>query len=215
MRLILLGPPGSGKGTQGVGLAKSFGIPSISTGDLFRKNISEGTELGKKAESYTKSGTLVPDELVLDMVADRLGQADCAAGYLLDGFPRTVPQAEGLKKLLAEKGAALDHVVLIDVPDEAIVDRLSSRRTCEKCGAIYNMNTNPPPADGVCSACGAKDSIVQRADDVAETIRQRLSVYHTSTAPLVSYYRQEGLLREVDGTRPPAEVGEAIAKMVS
>ena len=215
MRLILLGPPGSGKGTQGVRIAEAHGIPSVSTGDLFRKNISEGTELGKKAESYTKSGTLVPDELVLDMVADRLGQEDCGEGYLLDGFPRTVPQAEGLKKLLAEKGAELDHVVLIDVPDEAIVDRLSARRTCEKCGAIYNMNTNPPPEDGACSACGATDSIVQRADDVAETIRQRLSVYHESTAPLVSYYREEGLLREVDGTQTPDAVAEAIGAIVS
>jgi len=215
MRLILLGPPGSGKGTQGVILAERHEIPQISTGDLFRKNISEGTELGKRAESYTKKGALVPDGVVLDMVADRLDEDDCQDGYLLDGFPRTVPQAEGLKELLAKRNVSLDAVVLIDVPDESIIERLSSRRTCEACGAIYNTKTNPPPADGVCSACGAKDKIVQRADDVAETIQQRLSVYHESTAPLVEYYRDAGLLLEVDGNEPPDKVTEAIAEALS
>ena len=211
MRLILLGPPGSGKGTQGVILAEKYGVPQISTGDLFRKNISEGTELGKRAESYTKKGALVPDEVVLDMVDDRLEQDDCKNGYLLDGFPRTVPQAEGLKEILAKRGTALNATVLIDVPDEQIIDRLSSRRTCEACGAIYNTKTNPPPADGKCTACGAKDKIVQRADDNAETIRQRLNVYHESTAPLVTYYRDAGLLVAVDGNQAPEKVTEAIA----
>lgn len=215
MRLILLGPPGSGKGTQATVLMDRYNIPQISTGDLFRKNISEGTELGKKAESYTKKGELVPDEVVLGMVADRLEQDDCKDGYILDGFPRTVPQAEGLKELLAKRGTSLDATVLIDVPDEEIVDRLSSRRTCEKCGAIYNTKTNPPPADGVCTSCGAKDSIVQRADDTAETIKQRLNVYHRSTAPLVEYYRDAGLLLEVDGTKSPDKVTEAIVEALS
>jgi len=215
MRMILLGPPGSGKGTQATVLMDRYGIPQISTGDLFRKNISEGTELGKKAESYTKSGQLVPDEVVLGMVADRLAQADCEDGYILDGFPRTVPQAEGLKELLAKRGASLDATVLIDVPDSDIIERLSSRRTCEACGAIYNTKTNPPPEDGVCASCGAKDSIVQRADDTAETIKQRLDVYHTSTSPLVEYYREAGLLMEVDGTRAPEKVTEAIAEALA
>jgi adenylate kinase len=214
MRLILLGPPGSGKGTQATGIAEKCSIPAVSTGDLFRKNIAEGTDLGKKAESYTKSGKLVPDDLVLDMVADRLSQADCEKGYLLDGFPRTVPQAEGLKKMLAERGADLDHVVQIDVADEEIVERLSARRTCEKCGAIYNLKFSPPSVEGVCDKCGS-DRLQQRADDVPETIRQRLSVYHDQTAPLVEYYREAGLLRPVDGSQPPKKVAEAIAANIS
>jgi len=212
MRLILLGGPGSGKGTQGAVLAQKFAIPTISTGDLFRKNIADNTPLGQKVKQYTDQGALVPDAVVLDMVFDRLVQADCSAGYLLDGFPRTIPQAEALTKWLSEKNAAIDHVVLIDVDDEVIVDRLSSRRTCESCGAIVSVKFSPPKKEGVCDLCGGK--LVQRADDNPGTVRDRLQVYHKNTEPLIAYYRQQGLLRAVDGSASPELVTKAILAAV-
>lgn len=208
MRLILLGGPGSGKGTQGAAISEQYGIPEVSTGDLFRKNVAGNTPLGKKANDYMKKGQLVPDELVLSMVEDRLSQPDCADGYLLDGFPRTLAQAESLKKMLAKRGAALDCVVLINVPDEAIVERLSARWTCSQCGTIYNVKLAPPKKEGVCDKCGGK--LTQREDDVPATIRQRLQVYHETTEPLIAYYRKERLLREVDGSKAPQKVSEAI-----
>jgi len=208
MRLILLGGPGSGKGTQGAILSEKYGIPEVSTGDLFRKNISEGTALGQKANEYIKQGQLVPDEVVLSMVFDHLSQPDCAKGYLLDGFPRTLPQAEALKEWLATRNSGLDHVILILVPDEVIVERLSSRRTCADCKTIYNLNLSPPKKEGVCDKCGGK--LIQRDDDVPETIRQRLRVFHQITEPLIAYYRKAKLLREVDGSKSPERVASAI-----
>ncbi len=215
MRLILLGPPGSGKGTQGAMLAERIEVPAISTGDLFRKNLSEKTELGKKAQGYMEKGQLVPDELVIDMVSDRLDEADADVGFILDGFPRTIPQADGLRSMLDGRGLAMDHVVLVDVADEAIVERLSSRRTCSECGAIYNILLAPPKQDGVCDKCGAKDSLTQRADDVAETIRERLNVYHDQTEPLIAYYQEAALLRKVDGSKDPADVLADVVAAVS
>jgi len=208
MRLILLGGPGSGKGTQGAVISERYSIPEVSTGDLFRKHVAEKTPLGQKADDYMKKGQLVPDELVLSMVEERLDQSDCANGYLLDGFPRTLAQAASLKKMLAKRGTALDHVVLIDVLDEAIVARLSARRTCSSCGTIYNLNLSPPKKAGVCDKCGGK--LTQREDDMPETIRQRLRIYHQATEPLIAYYRKEGLVRQVDGSKSPQEVSRAI-----
>jgi adenylate kinase len=213
MRLILLGAPGSGKGTQGAVIAEKHGVTTISTGDLFRKNIAEGTELGKAAQGYTSSGTLVPDELVLSMVEDRLGEEDAKNGFILDGFPRTLAQAEGLAKLLSDLDATLDHVVLIDVPDGLIVDRLSSRRTCSKCGAIYNMLAFPPKTEGVCDKCGGE--LEQREDDVPETILGRLAVFHEMTEPLTDYYGEAGLLRSVDGSKPPEEVSDEVLSVLA
>ena len=213
MRLILLGGPGSGKGTQGAVLAQKFSIPTISTGDLFRKNIADNTPLGQKVKQYTDQGKLVPDEVVLDMVFDRLVQPDCAAGYMLDGFPRTIPQADALTKWLGEKKTGIAHVVLIDVEDEVIVDRLSSRRTCESCKAISSVKFSPPKKEGICDSCGGK--LIQRADDNADTIRDRLQVYHKTTEPLIAYYKKQGLLRAVDGSVSPEQVTKAILAAVS
>jgi len=213
MRLVLLGAPGSGKGTQGSMLAERYGIPQVSTGDLFRMNIAEGTPLGKKVSEYTTTGRLVPDDVVLSMVSGRLDQVDAAKGFVLDGFPRTEAQADGLTRLLSERGTRLDAVLLIDVPDAAIVDRLSARRTCSKCGAIYNMRGSPPKKEGVCDRCGGK--LTLREDDVPETIQKRLDVYHQMTAPLISYYEDEGLLRAVDGTKAPDVVARAIADLLA
>ena len=213
MRLILLGAPGSGKGTQGAAIAEKHGVTPISTGDLFRKNIAEGTDLGKAAEEYTSSGKLVPDELVLSMVDDRLAEDDAAQGFILDGFPRTLAQAEGLAKLLSDLNAQLDHVILIDVPDELIVDRLSSRRTCSKCGEIYNMLAFPPKAEGICDKCGGE--LTQREDDVPETIRGRLAVFHEMTEPLIDYYRQAGLLLSVDGSKPREQVSDDVLSVLA
>jgi adenylate kinase len=212
MRLILLGGPGSGKGTQGAVLAQRYSIPTISTGDLFRKNIADKTALGQKVKQYTDQGLLVPDEVVLDMVFDRLVEADCAPGYMLDGFPRTIPQADALTKWLSERKTAIDHVVLIDVDDDVIVDRLSSRRTCESCKAISSVKFSPPKKEGVCDKCGG--TLVQRADDNADTIRDRLQVYHKNTEPLIAYYRKQGILLAVDGSQAPEAVTNAITASI-
>ena len=214
MRLILLGPPGSGKGTQGVRLADRIGVPQISTGDLFRKNLAESTALGRKAQEYMSKGQLVPDELVLDMVDDRLKVGDTAKGFILDGFPRTIPQADGLGKMLEAHGTHIDHVVLIDLDDEEIVGRLSARRTCSKCGAIYHLIASPPKQANVCDKCGAVGTLEQREDDVPETIRKRLVVYHDQTQPLVVYYEKAGLLRTVDGAQTPDKVAQDIVDAV-
>jgi len=208
MRLILLGGPGSGKGTQGAVLAQRYSIPTISTGDLFRKNIADKTALGQKVKQYTDQGLLVPDEVVLDMVFDRLVEADCVPGYMLDGFPRTIPQADALTKWLSERNSAIDYVVLIDVDDDVIVDRLSARRTCESCKAIFSVKFSPPKKDGVCDKCGG--ALLQRADDNADTIRDRLQVYHKNTEPLIAYYKKQGVLLAVDGSQAPEAVTNAI-----
>lgn len=215
MRLILLGPPGSGKGTQGVRLAERLGLPQISTGDLFRKNISENTALGRKAQEYMSKGLLVPDDLVLDMVDDRLTQDDTANGFILDGFPRTIPQADGLGKILEMYGVGIDHVVFINLDDEEIIGRLSARRTCSHCGAIYHLVTSPPKQANVCDKCGSVDTLTQREDDVPETIRERLVVYHDQTQPLVDYYERAGLLRTVDGAQSPDQVAQDVVRAVS
>ena len=208
MKIIMLGAPGAGKGTQAKKIAEKYGIPHISTGDIFRANIKEGTELGKKAKEYMDQGALVPDSLTLDLIMDRFKAPDCANGYVLDGFPRTIPQAEALTKTLAEAGAAMDYAINVEVPDAVIVERMSGRRACLKCGATYHIVYNAPKTEGVCDTCG--EELVLRKDDAPETVLNRLSVYHEQTQPLIDYYQKQGILREVDGTKELNEVFEAI-----
>lgn len=198
MELILLGPPGAGKGTQAKKLIGVASIPQISTGDMLRAAVSEGTELGKKAKEYMDAGKLVPDSVVIGLVQERLQKDDCAKGYMLDGFPRTVPQAETLEKMLEGMGRKVDNVLLLDVEDEELVARITGRRTCPKCGAIYHLLFSPPPEEDTCS-CGAK-GLVQRADDNETTVRERLAAYHDQTAPLIQFYDERGLLKKVSGT---------------
>lgn len=212
MRLIMLGAPGAGKGTQAARVAAELKIPHISTGDIFRANIKNGTELGKKAKAFMDAGKLVPDELTCDLVADRLAQADCAGGFILDGFPRTIPQAEALDKVVAELGTKIDYAVNIDVPDEAIIERMSGRRACLSCGATYHVVYNPPKTEGVCDTCG--QPLVLREDDKPETVQTRLSVYHEQTQPLIEYYGAKNALVSVDGTKPMDEVFADILKVI-
>ena len=200
MRLALLGPPGSGKGTQGAGLRDTYRIPHISSGDLLRDAVSGETELGKQAQEYMTSGRLVPDELVLGMMRERIEQPDCTVGFLLDGFPRTVAQAEALEVMLAEKQAPLDHVVALVVDREEIVLRLAGRRSCSGCGRLYHEQFDPPADAEHCDDCG--DKLTIRDDDREETVRERLTVYEDQTAPLLKFYRNLGLLRAVDGLGP-------------
>jgi adenylate kinase len=204
MRAVLLGPPGAGKGTQAVRLVEKYNVPQISTGDIFRANIKAGTELGKKAQEYTNSGRLVPDELVVDLVKDRLQQDDCANGYLLDGFPRTIYQAEQLDKYLAEQGQKLDAVINFEVESEELISRLTGRRMCKACGAGYHIKNMPPKVEGVCDKCGGE--LEQRKDDNRETAENRLKVYEESTAPLIEYYSNSGLLNNFDAAKNPDEV---------
>ena len=208
MKIIMLGAPGAGKGTQADLLAKELRIPHISTGDIFRRNIKEGTELGRKAKEFMDAGKLVPDELTIAMLLDRIAGEDCGNGYILDGFPRTIPQAESLKKALDEKKDGIDVCIDIEVPDETIANRMSGRRSCPKCGATYHILYNKPAKEGICDACGAE--LVQRADDKAETVLERLRTYHELTQPLIDYYSAQGILKSFDGTRRPDEVFEAI-----
>lgn len=212
MRLIMLGAPGAGKGTQAAKIAETYHIPHISTGDIFRANIKGGTELGKKAKSYMDAGKLVPDELVCDLVADRIAQDDCKDGYILDGFPRTIPQAEALEKATAELGTAIDYAVNIDVPDEAIIERMSGRRACTNCGATYHVVYNPPKEEGKCDNCGA--DLVLRDDDKPETVKTRLDVYHAQTQPLIDFYDKKGNLVTVDGTQKMDQVFEDICRKI-
>lgn len=208
--IILLGPPGSGKGTQAVRLTKELGIPHISTGDLFRENISKNTELGKRARTFMDAGKLVPDEVVLDMLFDRVSRPDCAEGYLLDGFPRTLPQAAALENHLA---ANTNLIVLeLEVPDEVIVKRAEGRLTCKSCGSVYNRYFTPPSKEGVCDKCGGE--LMQRPDDKAEVVQERLRVYHNQTQPLVEYYTKKGVLKRVDGTQSPDAVYDALRKQM-
>lgn len=198
MRLILLGPPGAGKGTQAKRLTERFSIPQISTGEILREAVKEGTPLGKTAQEYMQSGKLVPDSVVIGIIEERLGGGDCAPGFMLDGFPRTVPQADALKVVLARLGQGVDHVVSIDVPNEELVVRLTGRRTCKSCGFGFHVSFDPPKVVGLCDRCGGQ--LVQRDDDKEETIRARLKVYGEQTEPLITYYKAAGLLRPVDGT---------------
>ncbi len=212
MRLIMLGAPGAGKGTQAARVAAQLSIPHISTGDIFRANLKNGTELGLKAKEYMDAGKLVPDELTCDLVADRLQQSDCGGGFILDGFPRTIPQAEALDKVLEKLGVSIDYAVDIDVPDEAIVNRMSGRRACVGCGATYHIAFNPPKVEGVCDKCGAK--LILRDDDKPETVQTRLSVYHDQTQPLIDFYKKKDKLVQVDGTMPMDDVFAAILNVI-
>lgn len=212
MKIIMLGAPGAGKGTQAKKIAAKYGVPHISTGDIFRANIKEGTELGKKAKTYMDQGLLVPDELVVDLVADRLTWEDCANGYVLDGFPRTIPQAESLDAVLAKKGEKMEYAIDVDVPDENIVNRMGGRRACVGCGATYHVVYNPTKTEGICDACGEK--LILRDDDKPETVQKRLDVYHQQTQPLIDYYNKAGILKTVDGTVDMEEVFKAIVQIL-
>lgn len=204
----MLGAPGAGKGTQAKKIAAKYHVPHISTGDIFRANIKNGTELGKKAKTYMDQGLLVPDELVVDLVVDRVNQEDCVDGYVLDGFPRTIPQAEALDKALADLGQKVDYAVNVEVPDENIVTRMGGRRACVGCGATYHLEYAPTKEEGICDACGG--DLILRDDDKPETVTKRLNVYHEQTQPLIDYYNQAGILKEVDGTVDIEEVFRAI-----
>ena len=212
MKIIMLGAPGAGKGTQAKMIAEKCGIPHISTGDIFRANIKNGTELGAKAKEYMDKGLLVPDELVCDLVVDRIQQADCEKGYILDGFPRTIPQAEALEAALNAIEQKLDYAIDIDVPDENIINRMSGRRACVGCGATYHVVFNPTKVEGKCDVCG--ESLILRDDDKPETVKKRLEVYHTQTQPLIDFYSARKVLVEVDGTQSMDKVFEDIMKIL-
>lgn len=212
MKIIMLGAPGAGKGTQAKMIAEKCGIPHISTGDIFRANIKNGTELGAKAKEYMDKGLLVPDELVCDLVVDRIQQADCEKGYILDGFPRTIPQAEALEAALNAIEQKLDYAIDIDVPDENIINRMSGRRACVGCGATYHVVFNPTKVEGKCDVCG--ESLILRDDDKPETVKKRLDVYHTQTQPLIDFYSARKVLVEVDGTQSMDKVFEDIMKIL-
>jgi adenylate kinase len=204
MRAVLLGPPGAGKGTQAKMLVEKYGIPQISTGDIFRENIKNGTELGKKAQEYTNSGKLVPDDLVIDLVKDRLQQEDCANGYLLDGFPRTIYQAEQLDKFLEEQGHKLDAVINFEVGYDTLMQRLTGRRLCKDCGASYHIVFSPPEKEGVCDKCGGE--LEQRKDDTRETAEKRIEIYEESTAPLIGYYTETGVIKNFNAEKSREEI---------
>ena len=212
MRIILLGPPGAGKGTQAKSISNKFSIPHISTGDIFRKNISEKTPLGIEAKKHIDKGHLVPDELTIDIIKDRLNNEDCSNGFLLDGYPRTVNQGEALKTLLDEKGHSLDTALLIKIPREFILSRMTGRRVCLSCGASYHIKFNPPEVDGKCNVCGS--DLVQRADDTEETVSERLDIYEAQTQPLIKYYDDKKLLSVVDGTQAIDSVFESICSVL-
>ena len=212
MKIIMLGAPGAGKGTQAKKIADRYQIPHISTGDIFRANIKEGTELGRKAKSYMDQGLLVPDELTLELIMDRFQNPDCANGYVLDGFPRTIPQAEALTEALEKNGDSIDYAINVEVPDENIITRMSGRRACLACGATYHVVYAPTKEEGVCDRCGEK--LVLRDDDKPETVKKRLDVYHSQTQPLIDYYTKQGKLAEVDGTQSVDAVFDAIVKIL-
>jgi len=206
----MLGPPGSGKGTQAKRLVEKYSIPQISTGDLLREAVKNGTDLGKEAKKFMDAGKLVPDEVVIGMVKERLAKDDCQKGFILDGFPRTVPQAEALDKTLDGMGRAISNVVNIDVPDDEVVGRLSGRRTCKGCGAMYHVKFNKPKKDGVCDKC--QGELYQRDDDNEKTIRNRLEVYHSQTAPLKDYYGKKGLVADIPGQGKIDQITENVIK---
>jgi adenylate kinase len=212
LNIILMGPPGAGKGTQATRIIDEFNLPHISTGDIFRENISKGTELGLKAKAIIERGDLVPDELTIDLVRSRLSQDDCAKGYLLDGFPRTIAQAEALKTMGPEIGRAVNLVVDITVPDEVLMERIAGRRVCPKCGASYNVNTMKPAKEGICDRCGAE--LIQRKDDNPESFKIRLDNYYAQTAPLVDFYKAEGLYHHFDGMIGLEKVSAQISELL-
>jgi len=208
MKIIMLGAPGAGKGTQAIKIAETYGIPHVSTGDIFRANIKAGTELGRKAKSFMDAGGLVPDDVTIGMLLDRIHEEDCKNGYVLDGFPRTIPQAESLTGALSKENGNVDYAVNIDVPDENIINRMNGRRACLNCGATYHVQYMPPKQEGICDTCGSK--LVLRDDDRPETVSKRLRVYHEQTQPLIEYYKKAGILKEVDGTQDMNKVFEDI-----
>lgn len=212
MNIILLGPPGGGKGTQAKRIVEKYGIPHIATGDILREAVAKGTELGKKAKEYMDRGELVPDEIVIGIVKERLKQPDCEKGFLLDGFPRTIKQAEALDEMLKELGKSIDAVIYIDVPEEEVVKRIAYRRTCRNCGAVYNLIYSPPKEDNKCDKCGGE--LYQRDDDKEEVVRQRFKVYMENTAPLIEYYEKRGILYKVDGTKSIDEVWKQIDEIL-
>lgn len=212
MKIIMLGAPGAGKGTQAKMIAAKYGVPHVSTGDIFRANIKNGTELGKEAKQYMDKGLLVPDELTVRILLDRVAQEDCADGYVLDGFPRTIPQAEVLENALNELGDKIDFAIDVDVPDENIIRRMSGRRACLSCGATYHIEHIPPKKEGVCDTCGSE--LVLRDDDKPETVKNRLDVYHKQTQPLIDFYSEKGVLKTVDGTLPMDDVFAAITAIL-
>ena len=212
MKIIMLGAPGAGKGTQAKKIAAKYDIPHISTGDIFRANIKNGTELGNKAKTYMDQGLLVPDELVVDLVVDRVQQDDCKNGYVLDGFPRTIPQAEALDKALAALGDKVDYAIDVNVPDENIVNRMGGRRACVGCGATYHLVYAPTKTEGICDVCGKE--LILRDDDKPETVQKRLNVYHEQTQPLIDYYTEAGILKTVDGTVDINDVFAAIVEIL-
>ena len=208
MKIIMLGAPGAGKGTQAKMISEKYGLPHVSTGDIFRANIKNGTELGKEAKKYMDQGQLVPDELTCDLVVDRIAQDDAKNGYVLDGFPRTIPQAEALTNALNARGEKLDYAIDIEVPDENIVNRMSGRRACVDCGGTFHIKYNPTKTEGICDLCGGK--LTLRDDDKPEVVADRLRVYHEATQPLIDYYEKEGILKSVDGTVDLNDVFDAI-----
>lgn len=212
MRLIMLGAPGAGKGTQAKKIAAKYDIPHISTGDIFRANIKNQTELGKKAKGYMDQGLLVPDELVLELVADRLVQDDTKNGFVLDGFPRTIPQATSLDETLEKINSSINYSIDVDVPDENIVKRMSGRRACVNCGATYHLVHIPPTVEGKCDKCNS--DLILRDDDQPETVLKRLKIYHEQTQPLIDYYKNKGVLQSVDGTKPIEEIFNEIVSLL-
>ena len=212
MKIIMLGAPGAGKGTQAKMIADKYGVPHVSTGDIFRANIKNGTELGMEAKKYMDQGLLVPDELTVKILLDRVSQPDCKNGYVLDGFPRTIPQAEVLDKALAELGESIDYAIDVDVPDENIVKRMSGRRACVSCGATYHVVHVPPKKEGICDRCGSE--LILRDDDKPETVKNRLDVYHKQTQPLIDFYTKKGVLKTVDGTVDMQDVFKAIGAIL-
>lgn len=212
MKIVMLGAPGAGKGTQAKMIADKYQIPHISTGDIFRANIKEGTALGLEAKSYMDQGKLVPDELTVKILLDRVSKDDCANGYVLDGFPRTIPQANVLKDALSKLNDKIDYAINVDVPDENIVRRMSGRRACVTCGATYHIEHVPPKKEGICDKCGSE--LILRDDDKPETVLNRLKVYHDQTQPLIDFYNNEGVLKEVDGTVDVKVVFENIVSIL-
>lgn len=212
MNIIFLGPPGSGKGTQAKILVEKYEIPQISTGDMLREHVAKGTDLGLKAKEYMEKGQLVPDEIILDMVKQRLSQSDAQKGFILDGFPRTVAQAEALDKILEPMGKKIEYVLALIVPDEELIIRLTGRRTCKNCGMMYHIKFKPPKEEGKCDVCGGE--LYQRADDNEETVRNRLKVYHQQTAPLIEYYKNKEVLFEIDGSKSIEEITQQLINIL-
>ncbi|MBD5491413.1 MAG: adenylate kinase [Lachnospiraceae bacterium] len=212
MKIIMLGAPGAGKGTQAMKIAETYGIPHVSTGDIFRMNIKNGTELGMEAKKYMDQGLLVPDELTVRILLDRVAQDDCKNGYVLDGFPRNIPQAEVLEDALSKLGDQIDYAIDVEVPDENIIRRMGGRRACLSCGATFHIEHVPPKKEGICDQCGQE--LVLRDDDKPETVKNRLQVYHEQTQPLIDFYSEKGVLRTVDGTQDMQDVFDAIVEIL-